>query len=422
MSGEAKNRRVVITGMGVVSPVGNTVEVFWENLKEGNSGVGEVTRFNVSPYSSKVAAEVKDFNPLDHFDRREVRHLDSHQQYALVATRNALKDSGLEIEAIDPNRIGVLIATCFGGIATFEDQMRVLLDRGPKRISPFFIPMLVCDTAAGLVAMRYRLKGPNYATVSACATASHAMSNAYWIIRRGDAEVMISGGSENTICEISWAAFSAMRAMSTNFNDDPPKASRPFDKKRDGFVMGDGAGIVILEELEHALKRSARIYGEIIGTGMSADAYHITVSDPEGKGAARAMEIALKWAGVKPETIDYINTHGTATPLGDISETKAIKRVFGEHAYKAAINSTKSITGHLIGAAGGVEIIATLMSMKTGIVHPTINQEDPDPECDLNYIPNVKQEKEVNYALINSFGFGGHNMAIVLKKHTDQRK
>ena len=422
MKGEAKNRRVVITGMGVVSPVSNTVEKFWENLKEGNSGVGEVTRFNVSPYPSKVAAEVKDFNPLDHFDRREVRHLDSYQQYALVATRDALKDSGLEVEKIDPNRIGVIIGSCIGGIATFEDQMRVLINRGPKRLSPFFIPMLICDSAAGLVAMRYSLKGPNYAAVSACATASHATSDAYWIIRRGEAEVMITGGSESAICEISWAAFCAMRAMSTNFNNDPRKASRPFDKKRDGFVMGDGAGVLILEELEHSLKRGAEIYGEVIGTGMSGDAYHITVPEPEGEGAARAMEISLKWAGIKPEMVDYINSHGTATPLGDISETKAIKRVFGEHAYKIAVNSTKSIIGHLLGAAGGVEIIATLMSMKSGIVHPTINQEDSDPECDLNYVPNVKQEREVNYAVLNSFGFGGHNMAIVLKKHTDQRK
>jgi len=381
-----------------------------------------VTRFDVSPYPSKVAAEVKDFDPLDHFDKREARHLDSYQQYALVAARDALKDSALEIDKMDPNRVGVIIGTGIGGIATFENQMRVLINRGPKRISPFFIPMLLCDTAAGLVAMRYRLKGPNYATVSACASASHAMSDAYWIIRRGDADIMISGGSESAICEISWAAFCIMRAMSTSFNDDPPKASRPFDKRRDGFVMGDGAGIVILEELEHALKRGARIYGEVIGSGMSADAYHITMPEPEGEGAATAMEISLKWAGIKPEMVDYINTHGTATPLGDISETKAIKRVFGEHAYKMVINSTKSIMGHLLGAAGGVEIIATLMTMNTGVVHPTLNQEVPDPECDLNYVPNVKQEREVNYAILNSFGFGGHNISIVLKRFTDQPK
>jgi len=413
------NRRVVITGMGVVSPVGNTVETFWENLKEGNSGAGHVTSFDVSPYPSQVAAEVKDFNPLDHFDRREARHLDSYQQYALVAARQALEHSGLETGKIDPDRTGVIIGTGIGGISTFEDQMRVLLSRGPKRISPFFIPMLICDTAAGLVAMRYGLKGPNYAAVSACASASHAMSDSYWIIRRGDAEVMITGGSESAICEISWAAFCAMRAMSTNFNDNPPKASRPFDRRRDGFVMGDGAGIVILEELEHARKRGAKIYGELAGSGMSADAYHITMPEPEGEGAATAMDLSLKWAGIKPEMVDYINTHGTATPLGDISETKAIKKVFGEHAYKMVVNSTKSIIGHLLGAAGGVEIIATLMTMQSGIVHPTINQENPDPECDLNCVPNVKQEREVNCAILNSFGFGGHNISIVLSKYTD---
>ncbi|KPJ49758.1 MAG: 3-oxoacyl-ACP synthase [candidate division Zixibacteria bacterium DG_27] len=417
-----QNRRVVITGMGVVSPVGNSVETYWENLIAGNSGVAEVTRFEVAPYSTKVAAEVKDFNPLDHFDKREVRHLDLYQQYALVAARDALKDSALEIDKMDPNRVGVIIGTGIGGIATFEDQMRVLINRGPKRISPFFIPMLICDTAAGLVAMRYGLKGPNYAAVSACASASHAMSDSYWIIKRGEAEAMVTGGSENAICEISWAAFCAMRAMSTNFNEEPLKASRPFDGKRDGFVMGDGAGVVILEELEHALKRGARIYGEVIGAGMSADAYHITMPEPEGEGAAKAMEISLKGAGIKPEMVDYINTHGTATPLGDISEIKAIKKVFGQHAYEMAINSTKSIIGHLLGAAGGVEVIATLMTMNTGVVHPTLNQEVPDPECDLNCVPNVKQEREVNYAILNSFGFGGHNISIVLKRFTDQHK
>jgi len=417
-----QNRRVVITGMGVVSPVGNSVETYWDNLIAGNSGVAEVTAFDIAPYSSKVGAEVKDFEPLNFFEKKQVRRLDLYQQYAIAAACDAVADSELALDKVDPFRIGVIIGTGIGGIATFEDQMRVLISKGPKRITPFFIPMLICDMASGQVAIRFGLKGPNYAAVSACASASHAMSDAYWIIRRGDADIMISGGSEHAICEVSWAAFCAMRAMSTNFNEEPLRASRPFDRKRDGFVMGDGAGVLIFEELEHSLKRGAEIYGEVIGTGMSADAYHITVPEPEGEGAARAMEISLKWAGIKPEMVDYINTHGTATPLGDISETKAIKRVFGEHAYKIAVNSTKSIIGHLLGAACGVEIIATLMSMKTGIVHPTINQEDPDPECDLNYIPNVKQEKDVNYALINSFGFGGHNMAIVLKKHTDQRK
>jgi len=417
-----QNRRVVITGMGVVSPVGNTVETYWENLIAGNSGVAQVTRFEVSPYSSKVAAEVKDFEPLNFFEKKQVRRLDLHQQYAVAAACDAAEDAELALDKVDPFRAGVIIGTGIGGIATFEDQMRVLISKGPKRITPFFIPMLICDMASGQVAIRFGLKGPNYAAVSACASASHAMSDAYWIIRRGDADIMISGGSEHAICEVSWAAFCAMRAMSTNFNEEPLRASRPFDRKRDGFVMGDGAGVLIFEELEHALKRGARIYGEVIGSGMSADAYHITMPEPEGEGAATAMEISLKWAGIKPEMVDYINTHGTATPLGDISETKAIKRVFGEHAHKMAINSTKSIIGHLLGAAGGVELIATLMTMNTGVVHPTLNQEVPDPECDLNYVPNVKQEREVNYAVLNSFGFGGHNISIVLKRFTDQPK
>lgn len=417
-----QNRRVVITGMGVVSPVGNTVETYWENLIAGNSGVAEVTTFDIAPYSSKVGAEVKDFEPLNFFEKKQVRRLDLYQQYAIAAACDAVEDSELALDKVDPFRIGVIIGTGIGGIATFEDQMRVLISKGPRRITPFFIPMLICDMASGQVAIRFGLKGPNYAAVSACASASHAMSDAYWIIRRGDADIMISGGSEHAICEVSWAAFCAMRAMSTSFNEEASKASRPFDKKRDGFVMGDGAGVLIFEELEHALKRGARIYGEVVGSGMSADAYHITVPEPEGEGAARAMEISLKWAGIKPEMVDYINSHGTATPLGDISETKAIKRVFGEHAYKIAVNSTKSITGHLLGAAGGVELIATLMTMNSGVVHPTLNQEVPDPECDLNYVPNLKQEREVNYAILNSFGFGGHNISIVLKRFTNQPK
>jgi 3-oxoacyl-[acyl-carrier-protein] synthase II len=412
------DRRVVITGMGVVSPVGNTVETFWENLKEGNSGVGRVTRFDVSPYPTQVVAEAKDFEPLNYFDQRKMRRLDMHQQYAIAASCDAVEDSGMDLDKTDRTRIGVIIGTGIGGISTFEDQMKVLMTKGPKRVSPFFIPMLICDMSSGLVAMRFGLKGPNYAATSACASATHAMSDAYWVIRRGEAEVIISGGCEDAICEISWAAFCAERAMSTGFNDQPSKASRPFDGKRDGFVMGEGAGVLIFEELQHALKREAKIYAEVLGSGMSADAYHITMPDPEGEGAAKAMERALAGSQVQPEMIDYINTHGTATPLGDTSETKAIKRVFGEHAYKISINSTKSIIGHLLGAAGGVELIATLMSIKTGVIHPTLNQEEADPECDLDYTPNVKKEREVNYALLNSFGFGGHNVSMVVKKYT----
>jgi 3-oxoacyl-[acyl-carrier-protein] synthase II len=417
-----QDRRVVITGMGVVSPVGNNVDTFWENLKAGNSGVGQVTRFDISPYPTKVVAEVKDFEPLNYFDKRQVRRLDMYQQYAIAAACDAVQDSALKLDEIDPFRAGVIIGTGIGGIVIFEDQMRILLTKGPKRVSPFFIPMLISDMPSGLVAMRFGFKGPNYAAVSACASATHAMSDAYWIIRRGDADLIISGGSEDAICEISWAAFCAEKAMSTGFNDQPTKASRPFDGRRDGFVMGEGAGILIFEELKHALRREAKVYGEVVGVGMSADAYHITVPEPEGEGAAKAMEISLKWAGIRPEMVDYINSHGTATPLGDIAETKAIKKVFGEYAHKIAVNSTKSIIGHLLGAAGGAELIATLMTMNSGVVHPTINQEVPDPECDLNYVPNVKQEREVNYAILNSFGFGGHNISVVLKKYSDENK
>jgi len=417
-----QNRRVVITGMGVVSPVGNSVETFWENLKAGKSGVGQVTKFDISPYPTKVAAEVKDFEPLNYFDKKQARRLDMYQQYAIAAACHAVQDSALKLDEIDPFRAGVIIGTGVGGIITVEEQVKVLVTRGPKRVSPFFIPMLISDMSPGLVAIRFGLKGPNYAAVSACASATHAMSDAYWIIKRSDAELMITGGSEDAICEIGWAGFCAERAMSTNFNDEPPKASRPFDKRRDGFVMGEGAGILIFEELEHALRREAKVYGEVVGVGMSADAYHVTVPEPEGEGAAKAMEISLKWAGIRPEMVDYINSHGTATPLGDISETKAIKKVFGEHAHKIAVNSTKSNIGHLLGAAGGVELIATLMTMNSGVVHPTLNQEVPDPECDLNYVPNVKQKREVNYAILNSFGFGGHNISVVLKKYSDENK
>jgi 3-oxoacyl-[acyl-carrier-protein] synthase II len=411
------DRRVVITGMGVVSPVGNTVETFWENLKEGNSGVGRVTRFDVSPYPTQVVAEVKDFEPLDYFDKRQARRLDIHQQYAIAASCDAVRDSALKLDEIDPYRAGAIMGTGVGGIITVEEQVKVLVTRGPKRVSPFFIPMLISDMSPGLVAMRFGLKGPNYAAVSACASATHAMSDAYWTIKRSDAELIITGGSEDAICEIGWAGFCAEKAMSTSFNDQPSEASRPFDGKRDGFVMGEGAGVLVFEELQHALKRGAKIYAEVLGSGMSADAYHITVPEPEGEGAAKAMEQALRGSQVEPGMIDYINTHGTATPLGDTSETKAIKRVFGEHAYKVSINSTKSIIGHLLGAAGGVELIATLMSMKTGVIHPTLNQEEADPECNLDYTPNVKKEREVNYALLNSFGFGGHNVSMVVKKY-----
>jgi 3-oxoacyl-[acyl-carrier-protein] synthase II len=408
-------RRVVVTGLGVISPVGNSVEEFWSNLKNGVSGIDKVTRFDTTEFSTKIAGEVKNFDPSKYIDKKEARRLDLTEQYALVAAQQAFDDANLGSDSLDPERAGVVVGSGIGGIDTFEKQHAILLNQGPNRVSPFFIPMMIIDMSAGLISMRFNFKGPNYATVSACASGAHAIADAFKIIQRGDAEIMITGGSEATITPASMAGFCSARAMTTK-NDEPLKASRPFDKQRDGFVMGEGAGMMILESLEHAQKRGAKIYAEILGVGMSADAYHITAPAPGGEGAIRAMRLALKDADLTPESVDYINSHGTSTDLGDMTECQAIKAVFGEHAYKIPVNSTKSMIGHLLGAAGAVELVATIKSMEEGILHPTINYEFPDQECNLDFVPNQKREAKLKTAISNSFGFGGHNITIAVKK------
>ncbi|HXG37675.1 MAG TPA: beta-ketoacyl-ACP synthase II [Bacteroidota bacterium] len=411
-----QQRRVVVTGMGVITPIGLTLEEYWNNLLAGKSGAGPITYFDASAYDTRFACEVKGFDPLNYMDRKLAQRCDPFTQYALAAAEMAIKDSGLNLEQEDRERIGVIVGSGIGGMWTYHRQQETLWQsNGPHRISPFFIPMMIADIAPGRISMRYGLKGPNYATTSACATSSHSIGDAFILIQRGDADVMITGGAEAAISPMGIGGFNAMKALSTR-NDAPEKASRPFDKQRDGFVMGEGAGILVLEEYGHAVKRGARIYAEIAGIGFTADAHHITEPAPGGEGAVRSMRMAIRDAGLQPEEVQYINTHGTSTPVGDKSETAAIKTVFGEHAYKMAINSTKSMIGHLLGAAGAVEAIATILSVQRNKVHPTINQEEPDPECDLNYIPNKAQDWEINAAISNTFGFGGHNASLLVKK------
>lgn len=409
------NRRTVITGMGVISPVGHDVDTFWKAILNAESGIGPVTKFDVSNYSTRIAAEVKDFDGSKYIEKKELRRLDLSEQYAIVASEQAIVDSGLDLKAVDLDMCGVIIGSGIGGINTFEKQHGLLLNSGPGRVSPFFIPMMIIDMCAGMVSIRFGFRGPNYATVSACASSSHAILNASRAIERGEADVMISGGSEATITPTSLAGFCQARAISTR-NDEPERASRPFDNGRDGFVMGEGSAILILEEMEHAKARGARIYAEILGGGMTGDAYHLTAPHPEGRGARRAMEMALKDSNLSPDQIDYINTHGTSTPLGDIAETIAIKNVLGDHAYKIPCNSTKSMIGHMLGAAGAVELIAVVKSIENSIVHRTTNIDDPDPQCDLDYVSDGNRECNINYALSNSFGFGGHNVSLVVGK------
>ncbi len=409
------NRRTVITGMGVISPVGHDVDTFWKAILNAESGIGPVTKFDVSNYSTRIAAEVKDFDGSKYIEKKELRRLDLSEQYAIVASEQALADSRLDLKAVDLDMCGVIIGSGIGGINTFEKQHGLLLNSGPGRVSPFFIPMMIIDMCAGMVSIRFGFRGPNYATVSACASSSHAILNAARAIERGEADVMISGGSEATITPTSLAGFCQARAISTR-NDEPERASRPFDNGRDGFVMGEGSAILILEEMEHAKARGARIYAEILGGGMTGDAYHLTAPHPEGRGARRAMEMALKDSNLSPDQIDYINTHGTSTPLGDIAETIAIKHVLGDHAYKIPCNSTKSMIGHMLGAAGAVELIAVVKSIENSIVHRTTNIDDPDPQCDLDYVSDGNRECNINYALSNSFGFGGHNVSLVVGK------
>ncbi len=408
--------RVVVTGMGVITSLGSDLDQFWGSLMEGKSGVSQVDAFDVSDYTTRIAAEVKNFNPEEFgIDKKDARKMDRFVQFASVASKLAVEDAGLVIgENADPERVGVMVGSGIGGLGTWEDQHNILLERGPKRVSPFFIPMMIANMASGQVSILTGAKGPNSTAVTACATGTHSIGDSYKLIQRGDADVMIAGGAEATIRPTGMAGFCSMRAMSTR-NDEPEKASRPFDTGRDGFVMGEGSGVLVLESLEHAQKRGAKIYAEIIGYGMSGDAFHMTEPDPDG--AATCMKKAVRDAGIAPEEIDYINAHGTSTPVGDISETKAIKKAFGDHAYKLAVSSTKSMTGHLLGAAGGVEAVILGLTIQNSMIAPTINLENPDPECDLDYVPNAARRAEVRTALSNSFGFGGHNATIVMRKY-----
>lgn len=408
-------RRVVVTGMGAVTPLGVGLEPFWDGLKSGKSGIGPITLFDASDYTSQIAGEVKEFDPLAFLDKREVKRMDRFVQFGAAAALMALQDAGLEINESNESGVGVLIGSGVGGIKTWEEQHEILLSKGPSRVSPLLVPMMIGDMASGHISILLKAKGPNSAIQTACASGTHAAGEAFHIVKRGDADAMITGGAEAAVAPTALAGFCSMKALSTR-NDQPEKASRPFDRDRDGFVVGEGAGILILEELDHAQSRGARIYGEVVGYGMSGDAYHITACDPEGKGAARAMAAALKSAGISPSQVDYINAHGTSTQLNDRSETSAIKIVFGEDAYRVPVSSTKSMTGHLLGAAGGIELIACLLAIRDGILPPTINYENPDPECDLDYVPNQCREKSVEVAMSNSFGFGGHNAALVVKR------
>jgi 3-oxoacyl-[acyl-carrier-protein] synthase II len=413
-------RRVVVTGIGVVAPLGNDLPTFWENIKGGVSGIDRITQFDPAEYDCKIAGEVKDFNPTQYFKNpKDVRRTDRYTQFAMAAAKMAVADGALDMENYgDTARFGTIIGSGIGGLKSLSDQHTVLMNKGPGRISPFMIPMMISNMASGLVSMEFGLRGPNFATVSACATACHALGEAWRMIRYDEADAFLAGGAEATVVPLGVAGFAAMKALSTR-NDEPQRASRPFDKDRDGFVMGEGAGILLLEELEHARKRGAKIYCEIAGYGLSSDAYHMTSPLPEGQGAARCMEMALEKGGINFDEVDYVNAHGTSTGLGDVCETKAIKAVFGEHAKNGlVVSSTKSMTGHLLGAAGSVEMAVCAMAIQEGIVPPTINLDEPDPQCDLDYVPHKARECKVRVALNNSFGFGGHNATLIAKEFT----
>jgi 3-oxoacyl-[acyl-carrier-protein] synthase II len=416
MGVQSEKARVVVTGLGAVTPVGNTVPAFWSAISEGRSGVGPITRFDAKRLDSRIAAEVKDFDPLRVIEKKDLKKLDLFIQYALAAGAEAVEDAKLDLAQLDGTRAGALVGSGIGGISTILQWHDVLKERGPDRISPFFIPSLIVNMVSGQLSMRYGLKGPNSAVITACATGNHAIGDAFKIIQRGDADLMLAGGSEAIIIELCLAGFCSMKALSTR-NDAPDRASRPFDAQRDGFVCGEGAGVVVLEQLEHARRRGARIYGEVIGYGMTADAHHMTAPDPEGDGAARAMAGALRDAGLAPTDVAYINAHGTSTPYNDKTETVAIKRVFGEHAYRLAVSSTKSMIGHLLGAAGGVEAIATVLALHHGLLPPTVNYDVPDPECDLDYVPNTARKADVEVALSNGFGFGGTNATLAFRRY-----
>lgn len=408
-------KRVVITGMGCVTPIGNNVKEFWASLLEGKSGIRKITYFDVSSYPSQIAGEVKNFNPSAYINAKSIRRLDKFAQYAIVSAYMAIKDSDIDLEKIDKEKAGVILGSGIGGLQVIEDQHVILLKKGPSKVSPFLIPMLIADEAPGQIAINFGFKGPNLSVATACASASHAIGISFRTIQHGESDIMITGGSDAAITTLGLSGFSQMKALSTR-NDCPQEASRPFDKDRDGFVMADGGGILILESLEHAQKRGAQIYAELVGFGMTADAYHITAPDPEGEGAKLVMAKALEDAKINLSDVDYINAHGTSTQYNDKIETLAIKKLFGQDAYKIPISSTKSMTGHMLGAGGAVELIACVKTIEEGIIHPTINYKNPDPECDLDYVPNKAREKEVKVAISNSFGFGGHNACLAVRK------
>jgi len=415
MGPDGGKTRVVVTGLGAVTPLGNSVPEYWRAICEGRSGVGPITRFDPKRLDARIAAEVKGFDPLKVIEKKELKKLDLFIQYALAAGVEAVEDAKIDFSRVDPARAGALVGSGIGGILSILEWHRVLLEKGPSRISPFFIPSLIVNMASGQLSIRYKLKGPNSSVVTACATGNHAIGDAFKIIQRGDADLMVAGGSEAIIDELPIGGFAQMKALSTR-NDEPARASRPFDADRDGFVPGEGAGIVVLEHAEHARRRGAHIYAEIVGYGMTADAYHMTAPDPDGDGAVRAMAGALRDGGVRPEDVGYVNAHGTSTPYNDRTETLAIKQVFGDHARRLAVSSTKSMTGHLLGAAGGIEAIVTVLALQQGILPPTINYETPDPECDLDYVPNVARKAEVEFAISNGFGFGGTNATLVFRR------
>jgi 3-oxoacyl-[acyl-carrier-protein] synthase II len=410
--------RVVVTGLGAVAPNGIGVESFWQSIISGVSGIGPITRFDASKHDTRIAGEVKGFDPLQWVEKKEARKMDLFIHYAVAASQMAYDDSGLKVTDDNRERVGVFVGTGMGGIPALEESHKLLLERGPGRVSAFFIPSIITNLASGQISMRFGMKGPNLCVSTACASGNHAIGDSFRIIQRGEADVMLAGGTEAVITPLTIGGFCSMKALSTR-NDEPTRASRPFDKDRDGFVMGEGSGLMVLEELEHAKRRNAKIYAEIVGYGMSADAYHITQPAPEGEGAVRSMRLALKDAKLTPSQVGYINAHGTSTPVGDVNETLAIKTVFGEHARTVAVSSTKSMTGHLLGAAGGVESVITILTLVHGILPPTINYETPDPECDLDYVPNTARRAEVRYALTNSFGFGGTNASLLFKKYEE---
>jgi len=411
-------RRVVVTGIGALTPVGSTAPEFWTGLVSGKSGVRTIEHFDTTDYPTKFAGQIENYDSSDFFERKEARRLDNVSQYGLITADEAISDSGIDLEKINKDKVAVIVGTGIGGMKTFYDQSVSHFEHGPRGVNPFFIPMLIPDMPAGHISIKYGFRGANYCAVSACATGSQNIGLAYDTIKYGQADMAVCGGTESPVWAIGVSGFSSMKALSRR-NDDPAKASRPFDKDRDGFVLGEGAAMMFIESLDSAVERGARIYGEIAGYGFSADAHHITAPDPEGNGVKLALNGALDMAGIKPEDIDHINMHGTSTPLGDLAESNTIKRVFGDHAYKMNLNSTKSMTGHMLGAAGAAESIAALLTTYHGIIPPTINQETPDPECDLNYTPNESVARDVKYVMNNAFGFGGHNTTLIFKKFDD---